>query len=193
MANTPESLEMDPFGMRVEFRSTGAETGGDLLELDVIGRPRGFLSQRHVHPSQVERLEVISGAMKVTMNGREHLLGAGQSIEVPAGTPHTQVPVGEGPGQVRIQVRPAGQTREFLERLALLCREGNVTRLGYPRPASAAALILEFSDAGHASLPPLSLQRLIAHLVLSIAGLSRPYVFVDEWDVAAPPEAVFAA
>jgi uncharacterized protein YndB with AHSA1/START domain len=90
-------------------------------------------------------------------------------------------------------VRPAGRTREFLERLALLCREGKVTRLGYPRPASAAALVLEFSDAGHANLPPLSVQRTIAHAVLAIAGPSRPYVFIDEWDVAAPPEAVFAA
>ena len=193
MTNAPEPLEMDPLGIRVQFESTGRETGGELLEMDVIGRPRGFLSQRHVHPSQVERLEVISGAMKVTMNRREHLLGAGQSIEVPAGTPHTQVPVGEGPGHVRIQVRPAGRTREFMERLALLSREGKITRLGYPRPAEAAALVLEFSDAGHANRPPLSVQRDIARVVLGITALSRPYVFVDEWDVAAPPEAVFDA
>ena len=193
MATAPEALDMDPFGIRVEFQPTGREKSGDLLEMDVIGRPRGFLSQRHLHPSQVERLEVISGAMKVTMNRREHHLGAGQSIEVPAGTAHTQVPVGEGPGHVRIQVRPAGRTREFLERLAVLCREGKVTRLGYPRPAEAAALVLEFSDTGHSNQPPLSLQQGIARVVLGIARLSRPYVFVDEWDVAAPREAVFDA
>src|SRR5947199_1086387 len=109
---------MQPFGMRVEFLRTGEETGGELLEMEVIGRPRGFLGQRHVHPFQAEHLEVVSGAMKVEMSGREELLTAGQSIEVPAGTPHTQVPSGEGEGRVRIQVRPAGQTREFLERLA---------------------------------------------------------------------------
>jgi len=193
MANAHEPLEMEPFGIRVEFLRTGEQTGGEVLEMDVIGRPRGFLSQRHVHPSQVERLQIVSGAMKVVMHGREQRLTEGQSIEVPAGTPHTQGPLGDGPGRVRIQVRPAGRTRQFLERLATLCREGNVTRLGYPRPAAAAELILEFSDTGHANIPPLGVQRAIAHVVLAVAKSSRPYVFVDQWDVAAPPEAVFDA
>jgi quercetin dioxygenase-like cupin family protein/uncharacterized protein YndB with AHSA1/START domain len=188
MTDARELLQLDPFGISVEFLNAG---GGELLEMEVTGRPRGFFSQRHVHPSQVERLEVISGVMKVGMNGRDHLLKAGQSIEVPAGTPHTQVPVGDGAGQVRIQVRPAGRTREFLEYLVKLCREGKVARSGYPRPAAAAELILEFSDTGHASALPLGLQRAIARFVLTVAGASRPYVFVDEWDVAAAPEAVF--
>jgi quercetin dioxygenase-like cupin family protein/uncharacterized protein YndB with AHSA1/START domain len=193
MTTTREPLELDPFGIGVEFPDTREETGGELLEMNVTGRPRGFLSQGHVHPSQLERLEVVAGAMKVSMNGGEHVLTEGQSIEVPAGTPHTQVPVGEGPGRVRIQVRPAGRTQEFLEHLAELCREGKVARFGYPRPTAAAELILEFSDTGHASVPPLGVQRSIAQLVLAFARMSRPYLFVDQWDVAARPEAVFDA
>jgi quercetin dioxygenase-like cupin family protein/uncharacterized protein YndB with AHSA1/START domain len=193
MATADHALEIEPFGITVKFLRTGEETGGEVLEMDVIGRPRGFLSQRHVHPSQVEHLQVISGAMKVTMEGRTHLVSAGQSVEVPAGTPHTQVPVGPGPGHVRIHVRPAGRTKEFLERLAELCRQGKVTGRGLPRPVAAAELVSEFSDTGHADLPPLALQRAIARVIFAIAGLSRPYIFVDEWDVAAPPEAVFDA
>jgi uncharacterized protein YndB with AHSA1/START domain len=42
-------------------------------------------------------------------------------------------------------------------------------------------------------MPPLSVQQGIARVVLGIAGLSDPYVFVDEWNVAAPPRAVFDA
>ena len=45
------------------------------------------------------------------MNGREHVLTEGQSIEIPPGTPHTQVPVGAGDGRIRISVRPAGSER----------------------------------------------------------------------------------
>jgi quercetin dioxygenase-like cupin family protein/uncharacterized protein YndB with AHSA1/START domain len=191
MTDTRELLQLDPFGITVEFLRTDEDTGGELLEMDVTGRPRGFFSQRHVHPSQVERLEVIAGAIRVGMNSSEQLITEGQSIEVPAGTPHTQVPVGDGPGHVRIQVRPAGRTRDFLEQLAKLCREGKVTRSGYPRPAAAAELILEFSDTGHASVPPLGLQRAIARVVLAVVQASRPYLFVDEWDVGAAPEAVF--
>jgi uncharacterized protein YndB with AHSA1/START domain len=93
------------------------------------------------------RLEMISGAMKVTMAGRDHIVNEGESIEIPAGTPHTQVPLGEDPGQVRIQVRPAGRSQ----------------------------------------------QRAMARALLAFGGPARPYEFADEWDVAAPPEAVFAA
>jgi uncharacterized protein YndB with AHSA1/START domain len=161
--------------------------------MEVTGMPRGFLAQRHVHGSQLERLEVISGTLKVEMNGREHVLTAGQSVEVPAGASHRQVPVGDGAGVVRIQVRPAGRTQAFLERLAELCREGKITRTGFPRPLAGAELVLEYADTGHAAKPSLRTQRAIARLVMGIADPMAPYVFVDEWDVAAPPEAVFDA
>ncbi|MGZ4186293.1 MAG: SRPBCC family protein [Solirubrobacteraceae bacterium] len=193
MTQTHAVLEMEPLGIRVEVRRTAEETNGELFEMDVIGRPRAFFAQRHIHPHQAERLEMISGAMKVTMGGREHIVNEGESIEIPPGTPHTQVPVGEGAGQVRIQVRPAGRSQAFLEHLAHLCREGKISRLGFPLPRAAAQLILDYADAGHAATPPLSVQRAIARALLAFGGPARPYQFVDEWDVAAPPEAVFAA
>lgn len=115
-------LEMEPLGVRMEVLRGGEETGGESFQIEVTGRPRGFLDQRHIHPEQTERIEVLEGRMKVTMNGREHTLSEGQSIEIPPGTPHTQVPVGTGDGRVRITTRPAGRTAAFLERLAALCR-----------------------------------------------------------------------
>jgi uncharacterized protein YndB with AHSA1/START domain/mannose-6-phosphate isomerase-like protein (cupin superfamily) len=186
-------LNMDPLGVRVELLRTAAETGGELLEFDVVGRARGLLAQGHVHTSQVERLEVMSGAMKVVVDGRERVLEAGQSLDVPVGAPHSQLPAGEGPGRVRVQVRPAGETEAFLERLAELCRAGQINRFGFPRPLAAAQLVLDFSHTGHATRPPLALQRAFARLVLAVARPLRPYVFVDQWEVAAPPEAVFDA
>jgi quercetin dioxygenase-like cupin family protein/uncharacterized protein YndB with AHSA1/START domain len=193
MSQTHAVLEMEPLGIRVEVRRTAEETNGELFEMDVIGRPRAFFAQRHIHPEQTERLQMISGAMKVTMAGRDHIVSEGESIEIPAGTPHTQVPLGEDPGQVRIQVRPAGRSQAFLEHLAELCRDGKVTRLGFPRPRAAAELILDHADAGHAAMPPLSVQRAMARALLAFGGPARPYEFVDEWDVTAPPAAVFAA
>jgi quercetin dioxygenase-like cupin family protein/uncharacterized protein YndB with AHSA1/START domain len=185
-----EVLDVDALGIRVRILRTAKETNGELLELEVSGRPRGFLDQRHVHTAQTERLEVVSGAMKVSMDGREHLLGEGESIEIPPRTPHTQVPVGDGEGVVRIQVRPAGRTQEFMERLASMSREGAFTRRGFPRPAAAAELVLEYSDAGHASFPPVAVQRALAR---AIARPLAPYEFVDEWVVAAPLQDVFDA
>jgi uncharacterized protein YndB with AHSA1/START domain/mannose-6-phosphate isomerase-like protein (cupin superfamily) len=186
-------LEMEPLGVRVEIRRTAQETAGELLEFDVVGRARGFLAQGHVHTSQVERLEVIEGELRLVVGGGEHHLRAGESMEVPAGASHRQLPAGKGPGRVRIQVRPAGETDAFLERLAELCRDGEITRWGFPRPLSGARLVRDFGESGHASAPPVAVQRALARLILALARPSRPYVFVDEWSVAAPPEAVFAA
>lgn len=188
-----DTLDMEPLGLRLEFLQTGEETGGELLEMEITGRPRGFLAQRHVHPEQVERIEVILGTVKVGMHGREHIVTAGHAIEVPAGTPHTQTPAGEGPGRVRIQVRPAGRTEAFMGRVAQLCREGKFTRGGFPLPLAGAELVLDFAAAGHAAVPSLRVQRALARLVVALARPLRPYLFVDEWDVAAPPEAVFEA
>ena len=50
MATVHQPLDLRPFGIRVEFLRTGEETAGELLEMEVSGRPRGFFSQRHVHP-----------------------------------------------------------------------------------------------------------------------------------------------
>jgi uncharacterized protein YndB with AHSA1/START domain/quercetin dioxygenase-like cupin family protein len=186
-------LNMDPLGVRVELLRTAQETGGELLEFDVIGRARGLLAQSHVHTSQVERLEVISGAMRLRIDGQERLLTEGQSMEVPADTPHSQLPAGQGPGRVRVRVRPAGRTQDFLERLADLCSEGQINRFGFPRPVAGARLVRDFADTGHASRPPVPVQRVLAGLVIALADSLRPYVFVDQWEVAAPPEAVFDA
>jgi hypothetical protein len=45
MAHFDEALDMPQFGARVELRRTGAQTDGELLEVDVIGRPRGIVTQ----------------------------------------------------------------------------------------------------------------------------------------------------
>ena len=186
-------LEMEPLGVRMKVLRAPEETGGELFEMEVSGRPRGFLDQRHIHPGQLERIEVVSGSMKVAMNGREHVLTEGQSIEIPPGTPHTQVPIGAGDGCIRISVRPADQSAAFLERLAELCRDGQIMRSGFPRPVAGAELVLGFAAAGHAAMPSLRVQRAIARAVQAIARPMRPYLFVDEWDVAAAPESVFEA
>jgi uncharacterized protein YndB with AHSA1/START domain/quercetin dioxygenase-like cupin family protein len=150
-------------GIRFEIRRSDPE----LLEFDVVGRSRGFVNGAHVHRNQTERFEVIEGSMRLVMNGREHRLEPGDVMEVPAGTAHRQLP-GDGSGRVRVQVRPAGRTEEFLRRLAAL----------NPGPRDLLALVRDFWGESRPALPRLA---------------SREYVFVDEWDVAAPVESVFAA
>jgi len=193
MAKAGDVLEMARLGCSVKLLRTAAETNGELLEFDVLGRPRGFLVQPHVHVGQVERYEVIGGTFKLVEGGREHLLGPGDSMQTGAGVVHRQLPGDGADGHVRVQSRPAGTTQEFLERVADMCAAGQFNRFGFPKPVAAARLVTDFGDEGHAAHPPLPVQKALAKAILGVANLSRPYVFADEWDVAAPRDAVFAA
>jgi quercetin dioxygenase-like cupin family protein/uncharacterized protein YndB with AHSA1/START domain len=154
-------IDAPALGLRFEIR----EHTDSKLEFDAVGRSRGFITQYHLHAIQSEHFEVIEGTLRLVVDGREHVLGPGETMEIPAGTPHRQLAGDEGSGRVRVTVRPAARTLEFLELLA-----------GYPRLRSLVG-IARFRES-RPTLPRLS---------------SREYVFVDEWDVDAPRESVFAA
>ncbi|MGH2946911.1 MAG: SRPBCC family protein [Solirubrobacteraceae bacterium] len=186
MVKPGDVLEVAALGVHVEIRQVAEE----LLEFDVIGRARGILTQAHVHETQVERHEVVEGSLRLVIGGREHLLGPGDAMEVPAGAAHRQIP-GRGEGRVRVQLRPAGDTAAFLERLAELSSNGGINRWGFPRPRAAAAIVTDFGDGSHAAWPSVPVQRALARAIQR--ATSREYVFVDEWDVAAAREVVFEA
>jgi mannose-6-phosphate isomerase-like protein (cupin superfamily) len=46
------------------------------------------VAAEHVHPYQEEHFEVLSGTACFRMRGQERDVGAGETIVVPAGTPH---------------------------------------------------------------------------------------------------------
>ena len=191
MGKDADVLDLSPLGVRVEIRRSADDTGGALVEFDVVGRAQGFLAQPHVHVHQTERLEVIAGSLELQVDGVTHVLGPMQSMEVAPGAVHRQRSGGDGDGRIRIQNRPARQTEGFLRRLAELCATGAFTKGGWPKPVAGAQIIRDFGAEAHASTPPLPVQRAFARTVLAVAA--SEYLFVDEWDVAAPPEAVFGA
>ena len=186
-----DALELPTLGMRIVFLQRAAVTGGELLEYEVIGRLRGFPAQAHLHPHQSERHETISGSLLVKLDGTTRVLAPGESIEIPPGKAHRHYAAGEKDGHVRVTLKPALRTEQLLERLAELDAAGEVTKKGYLKPRAAARLILDFPDEGRAAQPPASVQRAFARTVSWVADNQGKYVFVDEWDVAAPPEVVF--
>jgi mannose-6-phosphate isomerase-like protein (cupin superfamily) len=153
-------------GVRIEIRKTAEETDGALFEFDVVGRPRGLLTQTHVHTIQTECHEVIEGSMRLVIEGREHLLRQGEAMTVPAGARHRQL---AGEGRVRVQLRPAANADAFVRRLADL----DVNRFGFPRPGAAAQLVLDFGDMSHAVQPPLPVQRALARAILAVTARAR--------------------
>ena len=102
-------------GFRLLLVQTGAETGGELLEMEATYGEDAMLPPENLHPSQDEWFEVLEGAVLTVIDGVERRYETGETFEVPAGTRHQMT--GDGPAKVRWQVRPALRTAEFFERL----------------------------------------------------------------------------
>ena len=102
-------------GHTLRLIQTGAETNGELLVMEASYAGDGSMPPEHLHPSQDEHFEVLEGSMRAIVGGEERVYGAGETIDVPAGTPH-QMGADE-PTRMRWEVRPALRTAEFFERL----------------------------------------------------------------------------
>ncbi len=55
-------LENPVTGERILFRRTAAQTGGELVDIEVTVKEGGGVAASHVHPYQTERFEVLGGA-----------------------------------------------------------------------------------------------------------------------------------
>jgi quercetin dioxygenase-like cupin family protein/uncharacterized protein YndB with AHSA1/START domain len=201
MVRAGEVLDNPVTGERVSFRRTAAETAGESLEYELEFRPQGFLVREHLHPSQSERHEVLAGRLGLRLNGADQVLGPGDSVVVPAGTAHRLFAVGDDRVRVLFELRPALRSAELIETFVRRARVGKIDRRGNPRPLQLAMIAREFEAEGYATKPPLAVHRA---LLAPLAALGRrrerrgpseslEYVFVDEWDVQAPREAVFDA
>jgi mannose-6-phosphate isomerase-like protein (cupin superfamily) len=118
-----------PAGFRLKLIRTAAETDGALLEMEARYSGEGDLPPVHLHPHQLERFEVLEGAVRTVIDGEPRRYEAGESFSVEAGTPHQMA--GDGPALVNWQVTPALRTAEFFERLyAAMAAQGSGEDLG---------------------------------------------------------------
>ena len=102
-------------GFRLHLVRTADETDGALLEMEATYGGTAGMPPAHLHPNQLERFEVLEGAMRTVIAGVERRYEAGESFEVPAGTVHQMA--ADGPTRMRWEITPALRTAEFFERL----------------------------------------------------------------------------
>jgi quercetin dioxygenase-like cupin family protein len=154
MAYAGQILENQITGERIIFRKTAADTGGELLAIDLVLAPDGHVPGAHVHPSQEERFEVVSGTMKFRLGRKKIIARAGDVVVVPAGSVHRFANAGEEPARVRVEVRPALKMEQLFETTLALAREGRTNRKGMPKPLDLALFVREYEDEVRAPFPP---------------------------------------
>ena len=110
MAQTGQEIEGFG-GIRLRFERIEP----DVLVMEASYTGEAPMPPVHLHPNQAEQFEVLEGSMRAIVDGQENVYGAGDTIEVAAGTPHQMG--AEEPTRMRWEVRPALRTAEFFERL----------------------------------------------------------------------------
>jgi mannose-6-phosphate isomerase-like protein (cupin superfamily) len=156
-------LDTTALGVTLEVVTPAAATNGAYLEFDAVGAARGIVAQPHVHERQTEHFEVLEGSLRLDMGGVAHHLGPGDTMTVPAGTPHRQR--NDGPSRVRIRHEPAGESEAFFVRLSELSLNGGYDRFGMPKPMAGARLIRDFPEHRSALLP-VAVQGALSRLIL---------------------------
>jgi quercetin dioxygenase-like cupin family protein len=161
MASTGQRLVNPASGERITFRTTAAETNGELVAIDLElpqgGRVPGGL---HIHPLQEERFEVVRGVMRFRMRGERILAGPGEVVVVPPGMPHDFANAGDVTALVRVDIRPALKMEQLFETAVALAERGRTMLGGIPRPLELALFTREFEQEVQAAFPPRWLQRI---------------------------------
>jgi quercetin dioxygenase-like cupin family protein len=155
-----DTIENPVTGERIVFRRTARDTGGEAVVIEAYVKPGGFVAAAHVHPSQEERFEVLSGTVGFRLEREKLVAGPGQRITVPAGTPHTFWNAGDEEAHFVCEVRPALQFEQLLETMFALAADGRTNRKGMPNPLRLAVIARHHFDDVRLPFPPAFLQRL---------------------------------
>ena len=85
MAYAGQRITNPVSGETITFRQTAADTGGELLAIDLELTPDGHVPGAHVHPEQEETFHVTAGTMQFKLGRKTVMATAGDTVVVPAG------------------------------------------------------------------------------------------------------------
>jgi mannose-6-phosphate isomerase-like protein (cupin superfamily) len=146
MASAGDVLENPFTGQNLTFRRTAADTGGELLEIESAWTEPGQEPPEHYHPRQEEHFEVLEGELRARIDGTELRVRAGETLDVPARTPHSMWNPGPAPARALWQTRPALRTEAFFELVWGLAQAAKTNAEGSPTADEAAAMMREYED-----------------------------------------------
>jgi mannose-6-phosphate isomerase-like protein (cupin superfamily) len=170
MAHSGETIRNRATGEEITWLQTAADTGGRWLTFSFVVAPGGALPVRHLHPAQSEKFEMEAGSLVIEVAGTESTLGAGDTLTIAAGQPHTwRNPSSDIPARMRVTFEPALRSETFLEQFFGLCNSGRTTADGQPSFLQIMTMVNRYQIfiAG----PPVFVQRIMGWTIGSLARL----------------------
>lgn len=150
---------------------TFVELRPELLRIDTVNPPSAEREPVHVHPRQESGAEVVSGSLVFEVAGEHRQLGAGDTIRVPANTPHRFWNDGSEDARSIQFFRPALEIAAFFQTLFTLAQQDKLDERGMPRPLQLAVMVPEFAEEIRPVSPPWPLLRVLTAVLDPIARL----------------------
>lgn len=130
------------------------------------------LTAEHVHPEQEERIEVVSGEMRVEFQGDAWTVTEGDTVTFPPGEPHRHWNRSDRPARITWEVRPALRTEEWAESVYALAQAGKTNEEGAPGLLQSAVIFDEYPDTSvYLTVAPVFVQQAVSSALGPIGRL----------------------
>ncbi len=172
MAKAGDTIESPVSGACILFLKTARDTYGELLQIDDVMKGGGRVAIEHVHPYIEERFEILSGTARLSMRGQERDFGAGETVVIPADTPHVWGNPNDEEVHLILEFRPALRMEEWFETFFGLQKDGKINpNSSLPNLLQWAVISREYEDELYLASPPLLVQRVRFGLLAAIGKL----------------------
>ena len=173
-------------GEWITYTAVAEDNNGQLVRFTWRSVPGGVITE-HIHPRQEERFTIVAGQAHFTLNGQEYVAGAGETVVVPAGVPHSEG--NPGPAEIEgiVELRPALRAKELHEAFAGLVADGKTTPRGAPHnPLQLGATFWHFRHESRVTSPPIWAQNLMLPPLWALARVFGVRPYYDRWDSRIP-------
>jgi quercetin dioxygenase-like cupin family protein len=167
MAHLGREIANPRTGQRMRFAAISPEE----LRIDTVNPPTGYREPEHVHPEQESGAEVSAGVLVFEVEGEIRRVEAGESIAIPAGTPHRFWNEGDEDARAEQWFRPALDTAAFFETLFALAAADRLDAQGMPKPLQLAVMVPEFSAEIRPTSPPWPLLKALTAVLGPLARM----------------------
>ena len=154
-----QTIENPVTGERMTFVETAGSTGGEYSLIELRADPGGTVAAAHVHPSQTETFEVVSGTLGAKVAGQRVEAEAGATVIVLPGESHKWWNAGDDELVFRCEIRPALQFESLIETMFSLADDGKTNRKGMPNPFRLAVIANAHFDTVQLPLVPRWMQK----------------------------------
>ncbi|MGZ7160757.1 MAG: cupin domain-containing protein [Methanobacterium sp.] len=153
------------------FLKTGAETNGELLQIDCISPPTSVKEPEHIHPFQENKFEIISGNCNFSIDGNERIVKSGEVISIAPGVRHHFWNSGDTDVHYIQEFRPVLKIANFFETLFALSRDGKLNEKGIPNLFHMSIILLAYKNEIRVTSPPWFIQDLTYKILTPIGKL----------------------